>query len=161
MSTSGTTIRNATRDDVAFLADCNIAMAWESEEKRLDRDVLTRGIVAVFDHPERGFYIVAERDGKAAGSLLITHEWSDWRNGGWWWIQSVYVMPDARRGGVFTAMYREIESRARTTSGVIGLRLYVEKENAGAQATYEALGMEPAYYSLYQRAWLDPGNKPA
>ena len=148
-----TSIRNATRDDIAFLADCNLAMAWESEEKRLDRDVLTRGIVAVFDHPERGFYIVAERGGKRAGSLLITHEWSDWRNGGWWWIQSVYVMPDARRGGVFSAMYREVDSRARTSEGVIGLRLYVEKENTRAQATYAALGMEPAYYSLYQASY--------
>ena len=155
MSADDTIIRNATRDDVAFLADCNLAMAWESEEKRLDRDVLTRGIVAVFDHPERGFYVVAEREGKRAGSLLITHEWSDWRNGGWWWIQSVYVMPDARRSGVFSTMYREIESRARATTGVIGLRLYVEKENAGAQKTYEALGMEPAYYSLYQASFVD------
>ena len=158
---SETTIRNATRDDVAFLADCNLAMAWESEQKPLERDVLTRGIVAVFDHPERGFYIVAERGGKRAGSLLITHEWSDWRNGGWWWIQSVYVMPDARRRGVFTTMYRAIESRARATTGVIGLRLYVEKENTGAQRTYEALGMEPTHYSLYQRAWSATDVKPA
>jgi GNAT superfamily N-acetyltransferase len=153
-----TLIRDATRDDVAFLADCNIAMAWESEQKKLDRDVLTRGIVAVFDHPERGFYIVAERDGKPAGSLLITHEWSDWRNGGWWWIQSVYVMPDARRCGVFTSMYRAIESRARATSSVIGLRLYVEKENTGAQSTYAALGMEPAHYSLYQASFIEIGK---
>jgi GNAT superfamily N-acetyltransferase len=148
-------VRDATRDDVPFLADCNIAMAYESEKKRLDRDVLTRGIVAVFDHPERGFYVIAEREGKAVGSLLITHEWSDWRNGGWWWIQSVYVMPDARRGGVFSAMYREIETRAQASTGVIGLRLYVEKENSRAQATYSALGMEPAYYSLYQVSFAD------
>ncbi|HEY6892666.1 MAG TPA: GNAT family N-acetyltransferase [Rhodanobacteraceae bacterium] len=153
--TATTTVRDATRDDIAFLADCNMAMAWESEKKRLDRDVLTRGIVAVFDHPERGFYIVAERGGERVGSLLITHEWSDWRNGGWWWIQSVYVMPSARRGGVFSTMYREIETRARATSGVIGLRLYVEKENTRAQATYAALGMEPAYYSLYQASFVD------
>ena len=151
-------IRNAMRDDVPFLADCNIAMAYESEKKHLDRDVLTRGIVAVFDHPERGFYVVAECDGKSVGSLLITHEWSDWRNGGWWWIQSVYVMPDARRGGVFSAMYREIESRAHAGEGVIGLRLYVEKENARAQKTYAALGMEPAYYSLYQRSFAEIGR---
>jgi GNAT superfamily N-acetyltransferase len=157
-----TIVRDAVRADIDFLADCNIAMAWESEEKRLDREVLTRGIVAVFDHPERGFYIVAERDGKRAGSLLITHEWSDWRNGGWWWIQSVYVMPDARRGGVFTAMYRDVERRARNAADVIGLRLYVEKENVGAQKTYAALGMEPAYYSLYQRAFMafDQGRHP-
>lgn len=148
------TIRNATREDVDFLADCNVAMAYESEKKHLDRGVLTRGIVAVFDHPEHGFYIVAERDGANVGSLLITHEWSDWRNGGWWWIQSVYVMPDARRAGVFTTMYREIDRRARAATGVIGLRLYVEKENTRAQATYAALGMEPAHYSLYQRSFV-------
>ena len=148
-------IRNATRDDVTFLRDCNIAMAYESEQKQLAPEVLTRGIVAVFDHPERGFYIVAERDGERVGSLLITHEWSDWRNGGWWWIQSVYVMPDARRSGVFRSMYREIDTRARNTTGVIGLRLYVEKENTRAQATYAALGMEPAYYSLYQTSFVD------
>lgn len=153
------TIRDATRSDVEFLRDCNLAMAWESEKKRLDGDVLTRGIVAVFDHPERGFYLVAERDGRAVGSLLITHEWSDWRNGGWWWIQSVYVMPDARRGGVFSAMYSEVETRARAGAGVIGLRLYVEKENTRAQATYSALGMEPAYYSLYQHSWVDLDRK--
>ena len=152
-------IRNATRDDVPFLADCNIAMAYESEKKHLDREVLTRGIVAVFDHPERGFYVVAEQDRKPVGSLLITHEWSDWRNGGWWWIQSVYVMPDARRGGVFSAMYREIEARAKASTGVIGLRLYVEKENSRAQSTYAALGMEPAYYSLYQTSWVEFDRK--
>lgn len=161
ITANDTAIRDATREDVEFLADCNVAMAYESEQKQLERDVLTRGIVAVFDHPERGFYIVAERGGERIGSLLITHEWSDWRNGGWWWIQSVYVMPDARRSGVFSTMYREIESRARATTGVIGLRLYVEKENAGAQATYEALGMEPAHYSLYQRAWSEPPGKSA
>ena len=148
-------IRNATRDDVVFLRDCNIAMAFESEQKQLAPEVLTRGIVAVFDHPERGFYLVAERGGEKVASLLITHEWSDWRNGGWWWIQSVYVMPDARRSGVFTAMYREIESRARHMAGVIGLRLYVEKENTRAQATYASLGMEPAPYSLYQTSFVD------
>src|SRR4051812_43267704 len=148
-------IRDATRDDVMFLRDCNIAMARESEQKQLAPEVLTRGIVAVFDHPERGFYIVAERDGQRVGSLLITHEWSDWRNGGWWWIQSVYVMPDARRAGVFTAMYREIDVRARKSTGVIGLRLYVEKENTKAQQTYAALGMEPAYYSLFQSSFVE------
>jgi GNAT superfamily N-acetyltransferase len=151
-----TIIRNAVRDDVEFLVDCNLAMAQESEQKLLARAVLTRGVVAVFDHPERGFYLVAERDGERVASLLITHEWSDWRNGGWWWIQSVYVRPMARRLRVFTTMYRDVETRAHAKEGVIGLRLYVEKENAQAKATYEALGMEPAYYSLYQSAWAEP-----
>jgi GNAT superfamily N-acetyltransferase len=154
-------VRSAVRADVPFLCECNVAMAFESEGKHLDREVLTRGILAVFDHPERGFYLVAERDGQAVGSLLITHEWSDWRNGGWWWIQSVYVMPGARRGGVFTAMYREVEARGHASAGVIGIRLYVEKNNARAQATYSALGMEPAYYSLYQRSWVELDNGPA
>jgi GNAT superfamily N-acetyltransferase len=148
-------VRDATRDDVEFLADCNMAMAKESEQKLLARHVLTRGIVAVFDHPERGFYLVAERGGRRVGSLLITHEWSDWRNGGWWWIQSVYVEPDARRAGVFTTLYREVNARARHSEGVIGLRLYVEKENTRAQSTYAALGMEPAYYSLYQTSFVE------
>jgi RimJ/RimL family protein N-acetyltransferase len=152
-------IRNATRDDVTFLRDSNIAMALESEQKLLAPEVLTRGIVAVFDHPERGFYIIAQRGDVAIGSLLITHEWSDWRNGGWWWIQSVYVVPDARRSGVFTAMYREINARARKSTGVIGLRLYVEKENTKAQQTYAALGMEPAYYSLYQSSFAELDKK--
>jgi len=155
-----TTIRDANRSDVEFLADCNLAMAMESEQKLLAREVLTRGIVAVFDHPERGFYLVAERDGKSVASLLITHEWSDWRNGGWWWIQSVYVMPDARRSGVFRTMYNEVERRARAGQGVIGLRLYVEKENTRAQATYSALGMEPAPYSLYQLSFVDFDRTP-
>jgi GNAT superfamily N-acetyltransferase len=151
-------IRDAIRADVPFLTDSNLAMALESEQKPLDREVLARGIVAVFDHPERGFYVIAERDEKRVGSLLITHEWSDWRNGGWWWIQSVYVVPEARRNGVFSAMYCEIEARARASQGVIGLRLYVEKENTGAQETYAALGMEPAYYSLYQRVLAESGD---
>jgi len=154
-------VRIAVRADVPFLCECNLAMAFESEGKRLDRDVLTRGIIAVFDHPERGFYLVAERDAHAVGSLLITHEWSDWRNGRWWWIQSVYVMPDARRSGVFSAMYREVETRGHASTGVIGTRLYVEKNNTRAQATYAALGMEPAYYSLYQRSWADLDDRPA
>lgn len=153
-------VRNTTRADVPFLADCNIAMAFESEGKRLDREVLTRGIVAVFDHPERGFYLVAERGAQAVGSLLITHEWSDWRNGGWWWIQSVYVMPGARRQGVFSTMYRDVEARGQASAGVIGLRLYVETNNSRAQATYAALGMEPAHYKLYQRSWVDLDRDP-
>jgi GNAT superfamily N-acetyltransferase len=152
---NATAVRDATRADIEFLADCNMAMARESEQKLLEREVLMRGIVAVFDHPERGFYLVAERDGVSVASLLITHEWSDWRNGGWWWIQSVYVTPDARRVGVFSTMYREVEARAHRAEGVIGLRLYVEKENARAQATYAALGMEPAYYSLFQASFVE------
>jgi GNAT superfamily N-acetyltransferase len=143
------TLRAATRDDIAFLVDANASMALETENKALDRDVLTRGVTAVFDEPRRGVYRIAERDGRAAGCLLITYEWSDWRNGDWWWIQSVYVMPEARRGGVFGALYRDVEAEARA-GGAVGLRLYVEWENERAQRTYASLGMEREHYHMYR-----------
>ncbi len=148
-------IRAAREDDLGFLVGSNAAMALETEHKQLDRDVLTRGTEAVFADPARGFYLVAERAGHAVGCLLVTKEWSDWRDGDWWWIQSVYVVPSARRSGVFRALYAEVERRARATPRVIGLRLYVEDGNANAQATYAALGMQDAHYRLLQAAF-DP-----
>jgi GNAT superfamily N-acetyltransferase len=146
------TIRAATVADAEFLADCNAAMAAETEHKTLDRSVLARGTRAVFDDPRRGFYLVAERDGAPAGCLLVTFEWSDWRNGDWWWIQSVYVAPAARRHGVFRALYAAVEQRARA-AGAVGLRLYVEQHNARAQATYAALGMTAEPYQMLHRAF--------
>jgi len=151
------TIRDATLADLGFLVDSNAAMAAETESKVLDRDVLTRGTQSVFADPARGFYLIAERAGLAAGCLLVTREWSDWRNGDWWWIQSVYVIPAARRGGVFRALYADVEQRARATPRVIGLRLYVENDNGNAQATYAALGMSDAHYRLLQSAFVDLG----
>jgi GNAT superfamily N-acetyltransferase len=144
-------LRNAGLDDIPFLVDSNAAMALETERKVLDRDVLTRGTRGVFDDPRRGFYVIAERNGERVGCLLITVEWSDWRDGDWWWIQSVYVTPPARRAGVFRALYAEVERRARATPRVIGLRLYVERENTRAQQTYRSLGMEEEPYRMYQR----------
>ncbi|GFZ90117.1 GNAT family N-acetyltransferase [Dyella caseinilytica] len=144
------TIRLAERADVAAVAEWNAAMAWETEHKRLDPDVLTRGVSAVFDEPRRGFYLVAEHEGRAAGCLLVTYEWSDWRNGDLWWIQSVYVTPDARRSGVFRAMYADVTQRAKA-NGAVGLRLYVETENARAQRTYHELGMEQCHYFMYEQ----------
>jgi GNAT superfamily N-acetyltransferase len=146
------TIRQATHADIAFLVDCNTAMAQETEHKTLDRDVLTRGTQAVFDDPRRGFYLIAELDGKPAGCLLITHEWSDWRNGDWWWFQSVYVTHAARRAGVFRALYAEVERRARVV-GAVGLRLYVERDNERAQRTYASLGMEEEPYKMLRRGF--------
>ncbi len=146
-------IRPARRDDLDFLVDANAAMAQETEDKPLDRDLLTRGVAAVFDDPARGFYLVAERAGERAGCLLITREWSDWRCGDWWWIQSVYVLPAVRRHGVFRALYDHVDAQARATPGVVGLRLYVEWENARAQATYRALGMEQEHYHLFRRGY--------
>jgi GNAT superfamily N-acetyltransferase len=144
-------IRNANPSDIAFIADSNAAMAWETEQKQLERSVLEGGVGAVFDMPTRGFYLIAERDGRAVGCLLVTYEWSDWRNGDWWWLQSVYVVPDARRGGVFRAMHAEVARRADQAANVVGLRLYVESENRRAQATYLSLGMHEAHYRLFER----------
>lgn len=143
-------IRPASPADHAVLRDFNAAMALETEHKELDRATLGAGIQAVFDAPGHGRYWVAERDGTVVGALLLTYEWSDWRNGLWWWIQSVYVAPAARRGGVFRSLYRAVEAAARATPGVVGLRLYVERDNRGAQATYAALGMSDSHYMMLQ-----------
>lgn len=147
-------LRDATRADIPFLVECNAAMALETEHKTLDREVLARGVAAVFDNSSRGFYLVAEHDGAPAGCLLITYEWSDWRNGDWWWFQSVYVLPAARRAGVFRALYAEVERRARATKDVIGLRLYVERDNVRAQNTYASLGMEEEAYRMFARSFM-------
>lgn len=143
-------IRHAERSDGAAIAEWNAAMAWETEQKRLDPAVLSRGVMAVFDEPRRGFYLVAERDGRAVGCLMVTYEWSDWRNGDFWWIQSVYVAPEARRGGVFRALYADVARRAKEV-GAVGIRLYVETENHRAQSTYRELGMEQCHYFMYEQ----------
>ena len=142
-------VRAAQRGDIAPIAAWNAAMAWETERKRLDPAVLERGVTAVFDEPRRGFYLVAERDGAPVGCLLVTYEWSDWRCGDFWWIQSVYVIEQARRGGVFRSMYEAVAQRARA-AGAVGVRLYVETENQRAQGTYEGLGMERCHYFMYE-----------
>ena len=149
------TVRPATRADIPVLATFNAAMAWETERKRLDPERLARGIAGPFEQPGRGRYFVAESGGVVVGSLLVTYEWSDWRDGDWWWIQSVYVAEPARRQGVFRALYAELEREARATPGVVGLRLYVERENQRAQGTYLALGMEQCHYRMYERAFIE------
>ena len=142
-------IRAAVPADLDALVAWNAAMAWETEQKKLDPVILARGVSGVFEQPQRGFYLVAERAGEAVGSLLVTREWSDWRCGDFWWIQSVYVIPAARRGGVFRALYAAVEQRA-VAAGAVGLRLYVETENRHAQATYEGLGMQRCHYFMYE-----------
>lgn len=143
------TIRIATRDDIAHIAQWNSAMAWETERKVLEPAVIGRGVTAVFDEPRRGFYLVAERTDEPVGCLLITYEWSDWRAGDFWWIQSVYVVESARREGVFRQLYEDAKQRAKQ-SGAVGLRLYVETENERAQRTYAGLGMERCHYFMYE-----------
>ncbi len=145
------TVRDARREDLAQLVHWNAAMAWETEHKQLAPDLLTRGMAAVFDEPRRGFYLVAEQDGVPVGCLMVTYEWSDWRCGDFWWIQSVYVAESARRNGVFRALYADVARRARA-AGAVGLRLYVETGNERAQATYAGLGMERCHYFMYEQA---------
>ncbi len=144
-------VRAAKRADIDAIVAFNAAMAMETESKTLPPEILHSGVDAVFADPHRGFYRVAEVDGVVAGCLMITFEWSDWRNGDWWWLQSVYVKPEFRRLGVFRALYDDIEREARSTSGVVGVRLYVEKENRRAQNTYASLGMHEADYLMYAK----------
>jgi len=146
-------IRRAAPDDADAIAQWNIAMAWETEGKALDPDTIGRGVRAVFDEPRRGFYLMAELDGTAVGCLLVTYEWSDWRCGDFWWVQSVYVAPEARRAGVFRGLYAHVKSMA-AGAGAVGVRLYVETENERAQSTYAGLGMERCHYYMYE-AMLD------
>ncbi|MDY3559309.1 GNAT family N-acetyltransferase [Gemmata sp. JC673] len=144
------TIRRATAHDEAVLVAFNTLIAWETEHKRLDPAVLTAGVRAVLADPARGFYTVAELNGEVVGQMMITFEWSDWRNGWFWWIQSVYVSEPARRSGVFRALYRTIERHAAADPTVIGLRLYFERDNTRAQATYRAIGMADTAYGLME-----------
>jgi L-amino acid N-acyltransferase YncA len=142
-------IREARAEDLDTVVEFNLKLALETEGKQLEAATLRRGVAAVLGDPSKGFYLVAEREGRVVGQLMVTREWSDWRNGDWWWFQSVYVAVDARRQGVFRALYDAIVARAKA-AGARGLRLYVEKENRGAQATYAALGMKLARYQIFE-----------
>lgn len=140
------TIRRGEPRDAVVIADFNRRMAWETEHKRLDLEVLSRGVSQVFNDPAKGFYLVAELAGEVVGQLMITFEWSDWRDGWFWWIQSVYVREDSRRRGIFRTLHDEAIRLAQASGNVVGVRLYVERENTRAQATYERLGMrDPGY----------------
>lgn len=150
MSSTNPEIRRATLEDAETIAAFNIAMALETENKALDANTVQAGVASLFDAPELGFYLVAEADGQIVASLMITTEWSDWRNGLFWWIQSVYVSPLFRRQGLFSQLYRHVESLAKGDSRVCGFRLYVEKENEIAQSTYRSLGMKETHYRLFE-----------
>lgn len=145
------TYREAHVTDRDTIVDFQIAMARETEEIALDRDVCTRGVQAVFDDPSRGRYFVAEEDGRVAASLLITYEWSDWRNGNVWWIQSVYVRPAFRRRGVYAQMYEHVKAIAESEN-VRGIRLYVDRRNTPAQDVYRRCGMNGEHYLLFE--WM-------
>ena len=144
------TIRQATIDDAETIAEYNVAMALETEGISLDLDRVKQGVRAVLDDPSKGFYVVVDIESRVVGQMMVTFEWSDWRNGVFWWIQSVYVHPDHRRSSIFTQLYRHVERSAKEADDVCGLRLYVEHENAIAQSTYQRLGMTQAVYKVYE-----------
>jgi GNAT superfamily N-acetyltransferase len=144
------TIRPATLADAPTIARFNSLMAVETEHIHLDQERLLHGVEALLRDPAKGFYIVAESNHTVVGQLMITFEWSDWRNGVFWWIQSVYVEQSARGTGVFKALFDFIHSRATSTKDVCGLRLYVEKSNVRAKQTYERLAMHQSHYEMYE-----------
>jgi GNAT superfamily N-acetyltransferase len=143
-------IRPATVKDAETLERFNVSMAWETETKILETDRIKPGIEKIFTDPDAGFYSVVEIDNRVVAALMITTEWSDWRNGFFWWIQSVYVEPEYRGQGIFTSLYAYIKDMAKNEKEVCGLRLYVEKENERAQRTYLKAGMHETVYRLYE-----------
>ena len=153
-SLPGVVVRPATLADLDVLVQFSAAMAKETEDRTLDPDRLRQGARAVLESSEHGRYLVAEKDGTVVGQLLITYEWSDWRNGVFWWIQSVYVAPSARRRGIYRTMHQHVVREARARGNVCGVRLYVEKENTAAQAAYARLGMKPTGYCVYEQDFV-------
>ena len=143
-------IRTAQPADAASLIDFNQAMAKETESKHLDNSVLSRGVNKVFLDSNKGFYVVAEEAGEIIGGLMVTYEWSDWRDGWFWWIQSVYILPTARGRGLYRQMYEFVKDRAREKGDVCGFRLYVETDNTHAQSVYEKFGMSASHYLMYE-----------
>ena len=146
--------RLATSADAAVLVEFNAAMALETEGKNLLPEVIGAGVRGLLDNPVAGFYVLAETE-RVVAALMITKEWSDWRNGSFWWIQSVYVRPEARRQGVYRRLYRHVQEMAAKDPQVCGFRLYVERENSAAQAAYAALGMKETRYLVFEE--LKPG----
>ncbi len=147
------TIRTATVADVETVAGNNAATAAETESRRLDPETLRTGVACVLSDPTRGVYYLAEIDGRVVGQLLITKEWSDWRDGWFWWIQSVFVTPEARRTGVYRVLHEHVVAEARRAGNVCGIRLYTEQGNTPAHQVYERMGMKRSAYVMYEADW--------
>lgn len=147
-------IRAACYEDWPVIADYNCRLAWETEHKRLDPAKIEPGVQAVLNDPAKGRYFVAEVDGQVVGQLMHTWEWSDWRNGQIWWVQSVFVAPEFRQQGIFKRLFEYLATLA-TAEHVLGIRLYVEDQNARAQRTYQQLGLTEPGYRVMER-WFGP-----
>jgi len=147
-------VRLARPEDAATIVSFSAAMALETEGRRLDLDRLYDGTIALLESPDRGFFMVAELeqgdDRQLLGQLMITYEWSDWRNGAFWWIQSVYVDPAWRRQSIFRRMHETVMAAAKTSPNVCGVRLYVEESNGPAQAVYRKVGLTPSSYAIFE-----------
>jgi ribosomal protein S18 acetylase RimI-like enzyme len=148
-------IRQAELDDEEIVADFNCRLAWESEAKRLDLPTVRLGVREILSNSRHGRYFLACLDGRIVGQIMHTLEWSDWRNGDIWWLQSVYVHPDFRRSGVFRALMSHLQSEAAASPNVVGLRLYVEVHNTSAQETYKRLGLKTAGYVVMEHLKTD------
>jgi ribosomal protein S18 acetylase RimI-like enzyme len=148
---SAPSVRAARESDLERLVGFNLAMARETEDHGLDEAALRAGMLRALRDPVRGSYSVAELEGEVVGCLLVTREWSDWRDAWFWWIQSVYVAPQARRRGVYRALHQSVLAEAERAGDVCGVRLYVDTHNRAAQATYVELGMQPARYLMFEQ----------
>ena len=146
-------IRKARLADALVIADFNCRLAQETESLLLDPASVRRGVRALLNDPAKGIYFVAVEHGVVVGQLLITYEWSDWRNGYFWWIQSVYVAQDYRRAGAFGVMFDHVQQPGKSNRAVCGLRLYVESGNRRAQQVYERFGMSPTHYKIYETSF--------
>jgi len=149
-------IRPGRADDADVLVEFNRALARETEGKKLSPAVVAAGVRSLLADGSLGSYLVAEADGCVVGSLMLTTEWSDWHNGTYWWIQSVYIRPEWRRRGVYRRLYESVKARAAAEPNVCGFRLYVERDNAAARRAYRRLGMDETQYLMYEQRCESP-----
>ncbi|MGF1584492.1 MAG: GNAT family N-acetyltransferase [Bacteroidales bacterium] len=146
-------IRKAHAGEYIIIANFQQEMAMETENLSLDPATVRKGVMAVFDDPSKGCYYVAEYEGKVAGSLLTTYEWSDWRNSQIIWIQSVFILPEFRNKGIYKMLYQHIKQLVQDDPGISGIRLYVDKSNHKAAGIYRHCGMDGDHYQLYE--WIN------
>ena len=148
-------VRTGKEKDIDTLVKFNIALAQETEQKQLSPSIVNQGVQVLFKNPKYGFYTIAEIEGEVIGCCMVTYEWSDWRCGLFWWIQSVYVKPEFRRQGIFTKLYEFLKEKAIQEQDVCGFRLYVEQSNHTGQNTYSRVGMKEAPYKFYEEPFRD------
>ena len=153
-------IRLAEPRDLESLVTFNMALAWETEGRQLERTLLQAGVESILADSAKGFYVVMEHrpTGRMIGQLLITFEWSDWRNAVFWWLQSVYVQKEWRRHGVFKTLYDYVLQEAERQGNVAGIRLYVEQDNAIAQGVYAHVGLSASPYKVFENDFILPSR---